>query len=185
MKLWKAAYKVGLGTVGTAIEDLLGACCDNVALRIRYTWTELRQSLWASAHHCTEPVLSLRSCLGSFESLVSFRRADGRTLIERMAAVQSSLPPLQAHEAKAQRGALVLPRPSDIHVLLVDDEKLSRTVVGNLLRKCDYKGERARLINPTPCVSFEPIGQLYVGWPPAELHMRSLAAGICPSALHL
>ncbi len=28
-----------------------------------------------------------------------------------------------------------------IHVLLVDDERLSRLVVGNLLRKCKYKGE--------------------------------------------
>ena len=31
-------------------------------------------------------------------------------------------------------------QPSDIHVLLVDDEALSRVVVGNLLRKCNYKG---------------------------------------------
>jgi hypothetical protein len=30
--------------------------------------------------------------------------------------------------------------PSDIHVLLVDDEPLSRLVVGNLLRKCSYRG---------------------------------------------
>ena len=27
-----------------------------------------------------------------------------------------------------------------IHVLLVDDERLSRVVVGNLLRKCNYRG---------------------------------------------
>ena len=27
-----------------------------------------------------------------------------------------------------------------IHVLLVDDERLSRLVVGNLLKKCKYKG---------------------------------------------
>jgi CheY-like chemotaxis protein len=31
--------------------------------------------------------------------------------------------------------------PQDVHVLLVDDEQLSRLVVGNLLRKCEYKGE--------------------------------------------
>jgi hypothetical protein len=31
--------------------------------------------------------------------------------------------------------------PQDVHVLLVDDEQLSRLVVGNLLRKCDYRGE--------------------------------------------
>ena len=30
--------------------------------------------------------------------------------------------------------------PSDVHVLLVDDERLSRTVVSNLLRRCDYTG---------------------------------------------
>eukprot|EP00877_Chromochloris_zofingiensis_P000662 jgi/Chrzof1/10597/Cz05g04240.t1 len=30
-------------------------------------------------------------------------------------------------------------QPNDIHVLLVDDEQLSRLVVGNLLRKCNYK----------------------------------------------
>lgn len=29
--------------------------------------------------------------------------------------------------------------PTDIHILLVDDEKLSRVVVSNLLRKCSYK----------------------------------------------
>jgi hypothetical protein len=27
-----------------------------------------------------------------------------------------------------------------IHILLVDDENVSRMVVGNLLRKCNYKG---------------------------------------------
>lgn len=30
--------------------------------------------------------------------------------------------------------------PETIHVLLVDDERLSRLVVGNLLRKCRYRG---------------------------------------------
>jgi len=29
--------------------------------------------------------------------------------------------------------------PADVHVLLVDDERLSRTVVANLLRKCSYQ----------------------------------------------
>jgi CheY-like chemotaxis protein len=28
-----------------------------------------------------------------------------------------------------------------VHVLLVDDERLSRVVVSNLLRKCNYKGK--------------------------------------------
>ena len=31
-------------------------------------------------------------------------------------------------------------RPADIHVLLVDDDKVARLVVGNLLRKCEYRG---------------------------------------------
>ena len=30
--------------------------------------------------------------------------------------------------------------PSQIHILLVDDERLSRVVVSNLLRKCKYRG---------------------------------------------
>ena len=29
--------------------------------------------------------------------------------------------------------------PSDVHVLVVDDEPLSRKIVGNLLRKCSYQ----------------------------------------------
>lgn len=34
--------------------------------------------------------------------------------------------------------------PSDVHVLLVDDERLSRTVVSNLLRRCNYTGTLSR-----------------------------------------
>lgn len=33
-----------------------------------------------------------------------------------------------------------LPSSEDIHILLVDDERLSRIVVANLLRKCNYRG---------------------------------------------
>jgi len=46
---------------------------------------------------------------------------------------------------KPGREPQILPlgkNPKEIHVLLVDDEKLSRIVVGNLLRKCNYQGER-------------------------------------------
>ncbi len=35
-------------------------------------------------------------------------------------------------------------KPCDIHVLLVDDERLTRLVVGNLLRTCKYKGVACR-----------------------------------------
>ena len=31
--------------------------------------------------------------------------------------------------------------PSEVHVLLVDDERLSRTVVAGLLSRCGYRGE--------------------------------------------
>ena len=64
---------------------------------------------------------------------------DALLLTFGMAAVQC--PPAHASATNAQRPTPQLPLPSDIHVLLVDDEKLSRTVVGNLLKKCDYKGE--------------------------------------------
>ena len=32
--------------------------------------------------------------------------------------------------------------PADVHVLLVDDERMQRMVVASLLRKCSYKGEQ-------------------------------------------
>jgi CheY-like chemotaxis protein len=35
-------------------------------------------------------------------------------------------------------------------VLLVDDERLSRIVVGNLLRKCGYRGALAGLFVASP-----------------------------------
>jgi hypothetical protein len=38
---------------------------------------------------------------------------------------------------KPQKSAL---SPSDVHVLLVDDERLSRTIVSSLLRRCNYTG---------------------------------------------
>jgi hypothetical protein len=39
---------------------------------------------------------------------------------------------------KPQKSSL---SPSDVHVLLVDDERLSRTVVSSLLRRCNYTGK--------------------------------------------
>lgn len=47
-------------------------------------------------------------------------------------------------------------QPNDIHVLLVDDEQLSRLVVGNLLRKCNYKG------GYPPCSLHALCGQYWV-----------------------
>ena len=43
--------------------------------------------------------------------------------------------------------------PADIHVLLVDDERLSRIVVGNLLRKCGYRGTLAGSQWRPPCLA--------------------------------
>lgn len=47
---------------------------------------------------------------------------------------QGSHPPTAPVPAK-QRS------PTDLHVLLVDDEVLSRTVIGSLLKKCNYRGK--------------------------------------------
>lgn len=33
--------------------------------------------------------------------------------------------------------------PSDIHILVVDDDRLSRAIVASLLRKCSYTGASA------------------------------------------
>lgn len=42
----------------------------------------------------------------------------------------------------ATLGATADVPPSEIHILLVDDERLSRVVVSNLLKKCNYRGAR-------------------------------------------
>lgn len=47
---------------------------------------------------------------------------------------------MEPERGSASHGLQLGKKPEDIHVLLVDDEKLSRVVVGNLLRKCNYQG---------------------------------------------
>lgn len=47
---------------------------------------------------------------------------------------------MEAEKGSTSHGLQLGTKPEDIHVLLVDDEKLSRVVVGNLLRKCNYQG---------------------------------------------
>ena len=42
----------------------------------------------------------------------------------------------------APAGPKPLAPPSGVHVLVVDDENTSRTIVSSLLRKCGYEGER-------------------------------------------
>ena len=61
-----------------------------------------------------------------------------------MAEISEAVP---VNSPSLQPGKLVVGRQPEgnlldetIHVLLVDDERLSRLVVGNLLRKCKYKG---------------------------------------------
>lgn len=56
---------------------------------------------------------------------------------ETVNIVQPSLPSSKIAVGRQPEGdSLAEP----IHVLLVDDERLSRVVVGNLLRKCNYRG---------------------------------------------
>lgn len=43
--------------------------------------------------------------------------------------------------AIAQTKPLGTVSPQEIHVLLVDDERLSRTIVSSLLRRCNYTGK--------------------------------------------
>lgn len=47
---------------------------------------------------------------------------------------------METEKASGAHGLQLGKKPEDIHVLLVDDERLSRVVVGNLLRKCNYQG---------------------------------------------
>ena len=42
-------------------------------------------------------------------------------------------------------------RPTDVHILLVDDDKIARLVVGNLLRKGDYTGAACACGRTQPC----------------------------------
>ena len=56
------------------------------------------------------------------------------------AAVAPAFPNRLAAEADGEDAQGQTLRPADIHVLLVDDDKVARLVVGNLLRKCEYRG---------------------------------------------
>ncbi len=54
---------------------------------------------------------------------------------------------MEAEKGTGGHGLQLGTKPEDIHVLLVDDERLSRVVVGNLLRKCNYQGTRLLYID--------------------------------------
>lgn len=56
---------------------------------------------------------------------------------ETVNIVQPSLPSSKVAVGRQPEGDSLA---ETIHVLLVDDERLSRVVVGNLLRKCNYRG---------------------------------------------
>ena len=56
---------------------------------------------------------------------------------ETVRMVQPSLPSSKLDVGRHPEGDSLA---ETIHVLLVDDERLSRVVVGNLLRKCSYRG---------------------------------------------
>ena len=58
-----------------------------------------------------------------------------------MAAVGTAQPaPAPGSSGKAGPKGSTVTAPNDVHILLVDDEVLTRKVVGNLLRKCGYRG---------------------------------------------
>lgn len=89
---------------------------------------------------------------------------------ETVNIVQPSLPSSKIAVSRQPEGdSLAEP----IHVLLVDDERLSRVVVGNLLRKCNYRGS---FVSPpskavrqgTQQVSHLPVDMQLRQWRPAS-----------------
>lgn len=57
---------------------------------------------------------------------------------ETVSFIEPSLPLSKVAVGRQPEGGSLA---ETIHVLLVDDERLSRVVVGNLLRKCHYRGK--------------------------------------------
>ena len=67
--------------------------------------------------------------------------APGGSPVAGLAAVNCAIHGPNRPVATAEtRKAATAVAPSSCHVLLVDDERLTRTVVANLLLKCGYKG---------------------------------------------
>lgn len=88
----------------------------------------------------TEPVVYVFAChalvhrLSLPDSQRQRQAGKGRTQAPCMAALAA---PRAAGDGEDVQGSL---RPADLHILLVDDDKVARLVVGNLLRKGDYRG---------------------------------------------
>jgi CheY-like chemotaxis protein len=87
--------------------------------------------------------------------------------------------------ALAAPGQASFPGPSQLHVLLVDDERLSRTIVASMLRKCNYEGKRVarRGCGRPPCLPPHALagGPPCAGWhslhPPAALAVTTAESG--------
>ena len=63
--------------------------------------------------------------------------------------------------------------PGDVHILVVDDERLTRLVVANLLRKCAYQGA-----SPPPRFAARARGAA------ALHHRRTLCVGLSECSFH-
>jgi hypothetical protein len=66
--------------------------------------------------------------------------AGGAALLSPLQAAGAALGGVGAALASASLASLA---PGDVHILVVDDERLTRLVVANLLRKCSYQGAPA------------------------------------------
>lgn len=102
-----------------------------------------RRSTRSTRTRTTAPELNEHHLL----SLVGLNRDMQRTLKKSISTVlnETQATPLESMADRAEvahqcaASASLASSLSDVHVLVVDDEPLSRTIVGNLLRKCDYQ----------------------------------------------
>ena len=47
----------------------------------------------------------------------------------------------QSSDVAGRRATMASSSPADVHVLLVDDDRVCRTLVAGMLKKCNYQGE--------------------------------------------
>ena len=96
--------------------------------------------LQAALFSCARCDLRTKCCsAGSFACLQLHKAEQNRPVMNEIVSVTPfNLGSSKAQVSRQTEGTLLA---ETIHVLLVDDERLSRLVVGNLLRKCQYRGE--------------------------------------------
>ena len=76
----------------------------------------------------------------------------------------------------APAGPKPLAAPSGVHVLVVDDENMSRTIVSSLLRKCGYAGEPFAARNSRIAPRARPRAPAHPAAPPAPQSRPPAAA---------